>query len=174
MLSWGYGAKPKIQTTQHNSFHIYWRTLSFFHLMNPSSQTCSAVFYSENHCCSSGLSEKGTHPAWVLSLQHKAHFLRLPRGWHWDVWAGVLPLMTCVTLHWLDREPRDWDLFIILLWIHQICFEVRRFVLPFCLFLQELLAVSEPLLYLAFENCYRVWYEGFLKQGNPPGEWGFL
>lgn len=34
--------------------------------MNPSSQ----VFYSENHCCSSSLSEKGTHSAWVLSLQH--------------------------------------------------------------------------------------------------------
>lgn len=146
--------------------------------MNPFNHTCYAMFYSENHCCSSSLSEKCTLTAWVLSvawsLKHEAYFLRLPRGCHWDIGVGVLSVMTCMTLHWLGRDPRDWDLFIILLWIYQIRFEARRFVLPLCLRLQVLLAVSERLLYLAFENCSHVWYEGFLEQGNSLGEWGFL
>lgn len=162
MLSWEYGEKPKIQTTM--STIAFTLTRGHLHSFTwPIHSTTAAL-----QCFTVRTTAAAQASPWAVcsqclgfvcssSSKQEAHCLRLPRGCHWDVWVGVLPVMTCMALHWLDREPGDRHLFIILLWIHQICFEVRHFVLPFCPCLQVLLAVSERLLYPPFENSYHVW-----------------
>lgn len=168
---------------------VYWRSFRWWINWTTSVMQCCTVkkelllgleclWEMYSHCltsgCNSVLKIQGTFP--------EASFL-INRGWGAGcpgnlsgyTWVGLLSVMTWTTLHSPYREPWDCTLVIILLWIYPMCFEVRRFALSFCLHLQGLLTVVKRLIFLSFrKSSYNVWHEGFLKQENPLGKWGFL